>query len=156
MLIIHYKNELPTDKINSKFPWYTYRFDEQLSDNDIKIIETIEQTKVFNDNTIQNRFSGTPVCIENISSGCKTLLAITKAIRNNEIDKYVFNLTNCGSNAISYLATEIAKDIDIHAYLSHTDLGTSKNCHIKIGNETFTDATKAYDKLAESFESYYN
>lgn len=135
MLVIHYKNELPTDKINNKFPWYTYKFDKQLSNDDIKIIETVEQTKEFN--------------LDNISSSCKTLLAINKAIRNNEIDKCVFNLTNCSGTAISYLATEIAKDIDIHAYLSHIDLGTSKDCYIKIDNETFTDATKASAKLAE-------
>lgn len=140
-------NILNTDKEIVKVPWDKYFLDNKitkyLDDTDKKIVESIEKTSLINNETIHGKFSDMPIGIGSLSEGCKTLLCINHAIKTNTIDKYLFNITSCGGNAISYLAEVMAKEVDIEVYVKHSDFGESESCNISINGKKFTDAILA-------------
>lgn len=90
-----------------------------------------------------------PIGIGNLSEGCKTLLCINHAIKTNTIDKYLFNITSCGGNAISYLAEVMAANIDVFACIEHGDLGLFSGVPIDINGEIFMDALDASTRLID-------
>ena len=116
---------------------------------DKKIVESIEKTSIINNETIHGKFSDMPIGIGNLSEGCKTLLCINHAIKTNTIDKYLFNITSCGGNAISYLAEVLAANIDVFACIEHGDLGLFSGVPIDINGEIFMDALDASTRLID-------
>lgn len=138
MLKIYTLNNLPDGKEDIKVAWNSYFEEKKITkyfdESDIKIVRDVEKTALINNETIQGKFSDMPIGIECLSEGCKTLLCINHAIKTNTIEKYLFNITACGGNAISYLAEVMAKDIDVYAYVNHSDFGTSKSAYIQIND----------------------
>lgn len=142
-------NIMDTNKEIVKVPWDKYFKNEKITkyfdDTDKKIVADVEKTSLINSETIEGKFSDMPIGIGNLSEGCKTLLCINHAIKNGKIDSYLFNITSCGGNAISYLAEVMAKEVDIEAYVNHSDFGESENCNIEICGRQFTNAMLASD-----------
>lgn len=91
-----------------------------------------------------------PIGIGNLSEGCKTLLCINHAIKNNKHHNIIFNITSCGGNAISYLASNIALEHDVYVYCAHCDFGHSTNVNIKINND------KVYNDAILASQEYLN
>ena len=132
-----------------KVPWDKYFKTEKITkyfdSTDKRIVEDVENTSLINSETIAGKFSDMPIGVGSLSEGCKTLLCINHAIKNDRIGEYLFNITSCGGNAISYLAEVIAKDVDIEVYVNHSDFGESEHCNIDIEGRRFTDAILASD-----------
>lgn len=148
MLKIYTLDNLPTDKENIEVPWDRYFRDKKITkyfnDTDIKIVKDVEGTSLLNNETIYGKFSDMPIGIGCLSEGCKTLLCINHAIKTNTVEQYLFNITSCGGNAISYLAEVMAKGIDVYAYVEHSDFGSSENVRIQINDgEILKDALEA-------------
>ena len=155
MLKLYTESEIPKDKVRETIPWRNYfrkyKITKYLDESDKHIVEVVEKTSLVNNETIQGKFSDMPIGIGLLSEGCKTLLCINHAIKNNIADNFVFNITSCGGNAISYLATEMAEGNDIIAYLSHGNFGSSLYCNIQINDDTtiYKDATLASNKYID-------
>lgn len=148
MLKIYTVNNLPTDKTKIRVPWDKYfkekKVTKYIDDTDIKIVKCVEGTSIINNETIYGKFSDMPIGIGRLSEGCKTLLCINHAIKTKTADQYIFNITSCGGNAISYLAEVMTKDTDIYAYVEHSDFGNSENVRIQINDgEIIKDALEA-------------
>lgn len=158
MLKVYSKDRL--ESFNREFiraPWDGYfRFKKVTSLLDVtdrKIVEAIEETHFTGNTTIYGKFSKTPIEIGEISEGCKTLLCINHAIKTNTINKYIFDITSCGSNAIEYLAKEIAKDVDIYVYSRHTRFGALE-CALSVNDKVFNncfEASRYYLNYLEEF-----
>lgn len=158
MLKIVFNSE-DTNREIVKVPWDKYFKREKITkyfdDTDRKIVEDVEKTSLINNNTIEGKFSDMPIGVGNLSEGCKTLLCINHAIKNDNVDKYLFNITSCGGNAISYLAEVMAKNVDIEVYVNHSDFGESEKCSIEIDGQQFSDAIIAsnhYTKIVSGGE----
>lgn len=153
MLKIYTLNNMPTDKKNEKVPWDEYfrnkKITKYFDESDAKIVRDVEETSLMNEETINGKFSGMPIGIGALSEGCKTLLCINHAIKTNTIKDYLFNITSCGGNAITYLADVMAKDTDVYAYVEHGDFGGSENTLIEIDGQRFSDTLEASEKLLE-------
>lgn len=134
-------------------PWDTYfrenKITKYFDTTDTKIVEAVENTSLINNETIGGKFSDMPIGIGCLSEGCKTLLCINHAIKFNLIDRYVFNITSCGGNAVTYLVKEMAKNIDIYVCIEHGDLGLFENATVKIGDRLFDNATIASTYLID-------
>lgn len=137
-------------------PWDSYFEDKRITkyfdDTDIKIIKSVEETSLLNNETIYGKFSDMPIGIGCLSEGCKTLLCINHAIKTNTVGQYVFNITSCGGNAIAYLAEKMASDIDVYVYVNHSDFGMSNNVRIQINdgkelNDTLTASNEHIREL---------
>lgn len=143
MLKIYERNNIPADRIIEDFPWNNY-FESQkvtkyFDDSDIEIVEDIEQTSLLNNSTIQGKFSDMPIGVGELSEGCKTVLCINHAIKTGMVNKYVFNITSCGGNAVDYLVKILAKNTDIFVIIEHTDLGYFENCSVEVNGKIYTD-----------------
>lgn len=148
MLKIYTHKETQSAKQDIKVPWDRYFIEHKVSkyidDTDVEIVNNVENTSIINNNTIQGKFSNMPIGIGCLSEGCKTLLCINHAKKTNTINKYIFNITSCGGNAISYLAEQIARNVDIFVYVAHSDFGMSENANIQIDDgEIIRDALTA-------------
>ena len=150
MLTLYTPSKLPKEKEIIQVPWDEYFIDKKIAkyfDNtDIEIVENVEETSLFNSDTIQGKFSDMPIGIGQLSEGCKTLLCINHAIKTKMIGKIIFNITSCGGNGIAYLATVMAKDENIDACIEHGDLGWF-NAPIKIGEKEFNNSISASTEL---------
>lgn len=153
MLILCQKQFLFTNKINITVPWDIYFYEHKITklfdETDQKIVADVEQTSLINPETILGKFSDMPIGIGSLSDGCKTLLCINHAIKTKSIDNYLFNITECGGNAVSYLASVMSKTIDIYAYIEHYDFGIANDCNIKIGTKLFHNTILAANALAK-------
>lgn len=151
MLTLVSKKSLPNNKKIITIPWdvyfNTHKITKYFDKSDEKIIHDIEHTDLLNSETIHGKFSDMPIGVGCLSEGCKTLLCINHAIKTQTIGDYIFNITSCGGNAVSYLASVMAMDNDVTAYINHYDFGTSQECFIKIGEKTFNDAIDAASEL---------
>ena len=155
MLYLYVEKDIPDNLLNIKVPWADYfikqKVTKYLDETDIKIVKAVEESNLLNSSTIYGKFSDMPIGIGDLSEGCKTLLCINHAIKTKQIEALIFNITSCGGNAINYLITEIAKDIDINSYCEHKDFGKNKrDVKIKIGNKIVTsviDAKQAYMEM---------
>lgn len=139
MLKLYTLGNLPEDKKNIKVPWDSYfrtkKITNYFDDTDTAIVKNVEGTSIINNQTIHGKFSGMSIGIGCLSEGCKTLLCINHAIKTNTVDQYLFNITSCGGNAISYLAEVMAKKVDVYAYVYHSDFGISESALIQINNK---------------------
>lgn len=155
MLKLYTKNKMPNTKMVVTIPWKNYfrkyKITREFDDSDTQIIKAIEKTSIINNETIYGKFSDMPIGIGLLSEGCKTLLCINHAIKTGNISKYIFNIASCGGNAVSYLATEMAKETDINAYLNHGSFGSSLYCNIQINDNTtiYKDATLASNEYMD-------
>lgn len=151
MLIIYNKNLIPNDKRDIAIPWdeyfNEYKITREFNEYDEQIIKNVEKTSLLNNETIQGKFSDMPIGIGLLSEGCKTLLCINHAIKHKTEENFIFNITECGGNAISYLADTMAKKTNVYAYVEHYDLGVSETCNIMIGNKIFSNAILAANEL---------
>lgn len=151
MLIFLNNKTIPQNKIVVQVPWDDYFNDYKITkyfdESDMQIVNDVEQTALLNNETIHGKFSDMPIGISCLSEGCKTLLCINHAIKTGTINKYVFNITSCGGNAISYLATIMASNVNIEVYVKHYDFGVSKECCIRIEEKTFNNAILASNAL---------
>lgn len=150
MLKILSMHKMPNHLKYIQVPWDKYfkenKVTKYLDSSDEEIIREIESTALLNNETIQGKFSEMPIGIGCLSEGCKTLLCINHAIKTKTIQQYIFNITSCGGNAISYLAGVIAKDIDIYVTVNHSDFGISNNVYIQIDDgEVINNAIQASD-----------
>lgn len=159
MLKLYTNIELVNDKEYVAVPWAKYfrqnKITKYFDDTDTTTVSNVEGTSLINNETIQGKFSDMPIGIGCLSEGCKTLLCINHAIKTNTIKNYVFNITSCGGNAISYLAEVIASEIDVYAYSGHSDFGCSSTINMQINNgNVYTDAlcaSEEYVKLKGGF-----
>ena len=98
---------------------------KEFSDRDIEAIQQIDNARMIdrNNNWVLTRFGATN--IENLSSGCKTVLTYLHIIRHKNIPskRAVINITMCGVNALNMLfkyAEEDNRD-DIVFFLGYLD-----------------------------------
>lgn len=151
MLTLYTPGNIPKGKEIVQVPWDEYFIDKKITkyfdDTDTEIVAKVEETSIINSNTIQGKFSDMPIGIGSLSEGCKTLLCINHAIKTKTIDKYVFNITSCGGNAVAYLAAEMAKDVDMQACIEHGNLGWFEGHPIKIKDKVFYDSISASTEL---------
>lgn len=147
MLYLYSPNRIPKDREIVKLPWLDYfeinKVTQYLDETDAKIVEDVEDTHLINNQTILSKFRNIPIDIGKLSEGCKTLLCINHAIKTNMIQNYIFNITSCGDNAIQYIVTTLASDVDIYAYSYHGNLGYFNNVELKINDELFNNSAYA-------------
>ena len=159
MLKLFNINMLPNDKEYVPVPWDSYfltkKVAKYLDETDTRIVQSVEDTSLNDDGTIQGKFSGIPIGIGCMSEGCKTLLCINHAIKTKTIDRYIFNITSCGGNAVEYLAKELASDVDVYACIEHGDLGLFSNTPIDVNGEIFMDALDASTRLIDIQGEWY-
>ncbi len=153
MLKLFNINTIPNDKEYIQVPWDSYFLNKKvtkyLDDTDTKIVESVENTALINNETIHGKFSDMPIGIGCMSEGCKTLLCINHAIKMNTVNQYLFNITACGGNAVEYLVKELAADVDVYACIEHGDLGLFSGVPIDINGKVFMDALDASTRLID-------
>lgn len=123
--------------------FYHHKITKYFDDTDTAIVQAINPGAIVEPNLcFENNYP--PIGIGLLAEGCASLLCINHAIKTNTVDQYLFNITSCGGNAISYLAEVMAKNIDINVIVYHGDFGTSDKVNIQIDDEkTYTDAITA-------------
>ena len=154
MLCLYSERNIPHKLLNIKIPWNEYFIKKRVTrffdETDIKIVEAVENSSLLNASTIYGKFSDMPIGSGCLSEGCKTLLCINHAIKTEKITEYIFNITSCGGNAINYLITVMAKDIDINCYCEHKDFGENReNIKVKVGNKVVTNILDAKQEYME-------
>ena len=122
-----------------------------LDESDNEIVRSIDGSELLNTSTIFGKFSKCPIEIGKLSDGCKVLLCINHAIKKKLNSKLIFDITDCGKNAIEYLATRMAVQNDVNVYCRHEDWGEATGCIIKLPcvEKTFDSLDKAIDAISD-------
>lgn len=133
--------------------WH-HKITKYFDDTDTAIVKAINPGAIVESNPcFKNDYP--PIGIGLLAEGCASLLSINHAIKTDTVDQYLFNITSCGGNAISYLAEVMAKDIDINAIVYHGDFGISDKVNIQIDDkETYTDAITASSAYIKAQKFY--
>lgn len=104
------------------------------------IMRTIDSVTEKTDTVIKTRFG---LCTLNqLSTGCKTLLLLIYHINNN---KYIC-IDECGTNVIE-LIVELSKKLDMKAYTTKMIPFKGKNINIQYNNKIFSDGFSLYKEM---------
>lgn len=107
------------------------------------IIEKIDRCRVENNKTIHSSISDSlTISFDDLSSGCRVVIAIALAQALGLQKDFVFNITPCGENALKVLFEDYSNNSkDTLCYLGHMYLPeTDKAINIKLGKTTFTSS----------------
>lgn len=130
-----------------KLPFKRYEtvlnYEGGISKEVLDIITIIEESKIDSDGNLESKFSNTPISLNELSDGSKTVMYIyyrTKVRNENEI----INITECGPNAIEYILKKYS-DADLNLYLEHLEFPANVNCNFKINNNIVSNTNEIFE-----------
>lgn len=108
---------------------------KEFTDKDLEVLKEVENAKYIEGNLIKSPYG---YCsIYDMSTGTKTIINV---INNPDI---IFDVTECGKNALTYLFEEI-NDTDIEVILRHSSFVLPEGKEILVNNGRVIDRTISF------------